>query len=126
MCGFFMNMHKKLPTSLTNAEREYLLKTNEIFKHEISILNGVKLKLEKIIPNELLTIIMNTIAAPPAAHGRYIPDITEEEMTTVLLENNSTFVDLNILESSYYRTILLTSISPSLKLEETLKIKEDT
>jgi hypothetical protein len=97
MYGFLMIMHELIPSSLTNAEREFQLKTNEIFKYEISILNGLKLKLEKIIPNDLLTISMNTVATPP----HY-----SQKMISILLRNDFSFVDLKTFESPYYSQIL--------------------
>jgi hypothetical protein len=109
MYGFFMNMHEKLPASLSKIEKEYELNANKIFKHEIWILNTLKSRLEEIMPNELLTISTNALATPPSEHGRYIPDITEEELTHSLSLSNPNFVDLKTLESPYNSPLITTS-----------------
>jgi hypothetical protein len=107
MYGFFMNMHEKLPASLSKTEREYQLNANKIFKQEIRILSTLKSRLEEIMPDELLLIIStNVIATPPSEHGSYIPDVTNEEMAHILSLNNPSFVDLKTLESPYYRPLI--------------------
>jgi hypothetical protein len=51
------------------------------------------------MPNELLIISTNALATPPSEHGRYIPDISNEELIRSLSLNNPSFVDLNTLVS---------------------------
>jgi hypothetical protein len=94
-----MNMHEKLPASLSKLQQKYELNANKIYKHEISIFSSLKLKLEKIMPHDLLIISTNALSTPPSKHGRYIPDITEKELTHSLSLSNPNFVDLKTLES---------------------------